>query len=215
MCGGGGSDAAEDSLRYQKEQDAKRERRTKKGMSDVESFFDGGYVDGEYYEGFDDQFFDQRADAFEDYANPRATRQFKDAQEGLLYGLADANLLNSSAAVDDFGTLDRELTQARDDVARRGDNFADGAREAVAGQRANLTNLIQSTADPTAIRSQLGSVADVLNTADSYSPVGNFFEGTTRGIGAYQAGADRQAIRQRVNQSYASNPSSGSGKNYG
>jgi hypothetical protein len=215
MCGGGGSDAAEDSLRYQKEQDAKRERRIKKGMSDVESFFDGGYVDSEYYEGFDDQFFDQRADAFEDYANPRATRQFKDAQEGLLYGLADANLLNSSAAVDDFGTLDRELTQARDDVARRGDNFADGAREAVAGQRANLTNLIQSTADPTAIRSQLGSVADVLNTADSYSPVGNFFEGTTRGIGAYQAGADRQAIRQRVNQSYASNPSSGSGKNYG
>ena len=215
MCGGGGSDAAEDSLRYQKEQDAKRERRIKKGMSDVESFFDGGYVDGEYYEGFDDQFFDQRADAFEDYANPRATRQFKDAQEGLLYGLADANLLNSSAAVDDFGTLDRELTQARDDVARRGDNFADGAREAVAGQRANLTSLIQSTADPTAIRSQLGSVADVLNTADSYSPVGNFFEGTTRGIGAYQAGADRQAIRQRVNQSYASNPSSGSGKNYG
>ena len=215
MCGGGGGNAAEDSLRYQKEQDAKRERRIKKGMSDVESFFDGGYVDGEYYEGFDDQFFDQRADAFEDYANPRATRQFKDAQEGLLYGLADANLLNSSAAVDDFGTLDRELTQARDDVARRGDNFADGAREAVAGQRANLTNLIQSTADPTAIRSQLGSVADVLNTADSYSPVGNFFEGTTRGIGAYQAGADRQAIRQRVNQSYASNPSSGSGKNYG
>jgi hypothetical protein len=215
MCGGGGSDAAEDSLRYQKEQDAKRERRTKKGMSDVESFFDGGYVDGEYYEGFDDQFFDQRADAFEDYANPRVTRQFKDAQEGLLYGLADANLLNSSAAVDDFGDLDRELGTARDDVARRGDNFADGAREAVAGQRANLTNLIQSTADPTAIRSQLGSVADVLNTADSYSPVGNFFEGTTRGIGAYQAGADRQAIRQRVNQSYASNPSSGSGKNYG
>ena len=212
MCGGGGSDAAEDSLRYQKEQDAKRERRIKKGMSDVESFFDGGYVDGEYYEGFDDQFFDQRADAFEDYANPRATRQFKDAQEGLLYGLADANLLNSSAAVDDFGTLDRELTQARDDVARRGDNFADGAREAVAGQRANLTNLIQSTADPTAIRSQLGSVADVLNTADSYSPLGNLFEATTRGASAYQTGVNRDSARRQVEQAYASNPSSGSGR---
>jgi hypothetical protein len=138
------------------------------------------------------------------------TRQFEDAQESLLYGLADANLLNSSAAVRDFGTLDRELTQARDDVARRGMNFADDAREAVAGQRSNLTNLIQSTADPTAIRSQLSSVADVLNTADSYSPLGNMFDDTLRGVSAYQTGADRAAVREQVNAAYASNPSSSS-----
>lgn len=214
MCVGGGSDAAEDSLRYQKEQDAKRERRVREGMGNVDAFFDGGVVDGKAYSGFDDRFYNKRADAYEDFANPQVTRQFRDAQEGLLYGLADANLLNSSAAVEDFGTLDRERTQARDDVARRGDNFADGAREAVAGQRANLTNLIQSTADPTAIRSQLGSVADVLNTADSYSPLGNMFEQTTRGVGAYQVGQDRAAARRQVEQAYASNPSrSSSGKN--
>jgi len=214
MCGGGGSDAAEDSLRYQKKQDAKRERRVREGMDNVDAFFDGGVVDGKAYSGFDDRFYNKRADAYEDFANPQVTRQFRDAQEGLLYGLADANLLNSSAAVEDFGTLDRERTQARDDVARRGDNFADGAREAVAGQRANLTSLIQSTADPTAIRSQLGSVADVLNTADSYSPLGNMFEQTTRGVGAYQGGRDRAAARRQVEQAYASNPSrSSSGKN--
>jgi hypothetical protein len=143
------------------------------------------------------------------------TRQFRDAQEALLYGLADANLLNSSAAVSDFGTLDRELADARADVSRRATNKADQAREAVAGQRANLTNLIQSTADPTAIRSQLGGVADVLTAADSFSPLGNFFEGTTRGVSAYQLGADRAAIRNRVNSAYASNPSSGSGKAFG
>ena len=213
MCGGGGSDAGEQSLRYQKEQDAQRESRIKKGMADVSAFFDGGYTDsGEYQQGFGDSFFDKRADAYQDYANPQVKRQFRDAQEGLLYGLADSNLLNSSAAVADFGTLDRERTEALDSVARRGGNFADDAREAVAGERANLTNLIQSTADPTAIRSQLGSVASVLNTADSYSPLGNLFEATTRGAGAYQTGVNRDSARRQVEQAYASNPSSGSGR---
>lgn len=214
MCGGGGGGSG-DALNYQKEQDRLREERIREGMSNIDAFFEGGVVNGERYDGFDDSFYNKRAQAYEDYANPQVKRQFRDAQEGLLYGLADSNLLNSSAAVRDFGTLDRELEDSLANVARRGGNLADQSREAVANQRSQLTALVQSTADPTAIRDQLPNVAGVLDAADSYSPLANVFEGSTRAIQAYNTGQRRDAIRNDVNQAFSSNPSSGSGQNFG
>ena len=213
MCGGGGG-GSDDVLEFQKEQDRRRQERREKGQQDIRAFFDGGVTsDGRRFEGFDEDFFQQRADAFEDFANPQVDNQFQDARLALMEGLANANLFDSTAANTGADQLQRDLDQGRDRVARRGQQEAQNAKQQVQRQRQNLTSLVQSGAAPGDL--PLESAAQALDFADSFNPVGQLFEGTTRLVGGVQQGRRNNAIRSRVNNSFSSNPSSGSGSTRG
>ena len=214
MCGGGG-DGSEKMLEYQKEQDAKRQERRRKGMEDVRAFFDGGIAsDGTQYEGFGPEFYQERADAYEDYANPQIDNQFQDARLALMEGLAGANLFDSTAANAGADRLQRDLDQGRDRVARKGQQQAQQAKRQVQNQRQNITNLVQSGADPGSL--PMESAAQALDFADSFDPIGNAFQGTTQLVAGYQQGRTRDAIRGRVNSAYpgTSSPNKGSGRGF-
>ena len=214
MCGGGG-DGSEKMLNYQKEQDRKRRERREKGMQNVEAFFEGGRAsDGTEYEGYGPEFYDERAEAYQEYANPQVDAQFQDARTALLEGLAGANQFDSTAAQFGADRLKRDLDQGRDQVARQAEQTAEQAKQQVANQRQNITNLVQSGADPGSL--PLDSAANALDFADSFDPIGNVFQGTTQLVGAYGQGQRRDAIRSRVNSAYggARSPNTSSGKNY-
>ena len=212
MCGGG-SDGSDEMLAYQKEQDAKQRRRREEGMQNVRAFFDGGLTtEGERHEGFGDDFFDQRADAYEDFANPQIDNQFQDARLALMEGLSSANLYGSTAQQFGGDQLQRDLDQGRDQVARQGQQQSENARQQVSNQRQQMTSLVQSGADPGSL--PMESAANALDFADSFDPVGQAFQGTTQLAAGAVRGRGRDKARGRVNSAYGSNPNSGSGRGF-
>ena len=172
------------------------------------------FTDRHSYEGFGNDFYQQRADAYKDYANPQAERQYNDANEQLVYALNRANLGQSSAGNRAMARLGSDYEQAQDDIGRKAQGHADQARQDVARERQNLSNLIQSTADPSMARDQMPGVAEALSSTPQFDSMGQLFGDVTRGIGAYQQGqAFRQAQKNVGNAGYGSDPSSGSGRN--
>lgn len=212
MCGGG-SDGSEEMLAYQKEQDRKQRRRREEGMENVRAFFDGGHdSDGEFHRGFDDDFHEQRADAYEEFANPQIDNQFQDARLALMEGLSSANLHGSTAQQFGADQLQRDLDQGRDQVARQGQAQVQNSKQQVQNQRQQMTSLVQSGADPGQL--PLESAANALDFADSFDPIGNVFQGTTQLAAGAVRGKGRDAAVRRGNAAYGTNPNSGSGKSF-
>ena len=208
MCGGGGGDdSSKKMLEYQKEQDRKREEQARLGMANIDAMFDGGYTpDGKQHGGFDDSFFDQRRQAYLDYANPQVSRQFDNAGDQLVFALSRAGTGVSSMAAGRHADLQRDHDEAREQVAMKAANEEGAARQAVADERSRLTSLVQSGASPSAISGMLPSVAQALDTRPSYSPLGPMFQSATAGIGAYQQGQAYGSAANRVNARYETSP---------
>lgn len=158
------------------------------------------------HQGFDDSFFDQRADDYLAYANPQIDKQFNDAGEQLVYALARAGTGQSSVATNRWGRMQSEYDQAREQAGLTAQGHADAARQQLADERARLTSLVQSGADPAAINSMLPSVASALDTGPVHGPIGPLFQNATAGIGAYQDGRMLADTRNRVNSAYETNP---------
>lgn len=160
----------------------------------------------EVHQGFDDSFFDQRADDYLAYANPQIDKQFNDVGDQLVYALARAGTGQSSVATNRWGRLQSEYDQAREQAGLTAQGHADAARQQLADERAKLTSLVQSGADPAAINSMLPSIASALDTGPVHGPIGPLFQNATAGIGAYQDGRMLADTRNRVNSAYETNP---------
>jgi hypothetical protein len=208
MCGGGGgSDGSEEMLQYQKEQDQKREERARRGMAEVDAMFDGGFTrNGQRHRGFDDSFFDQRRQAYLDFANPQVDRQFGDAGDQLVFALSRAGTGQSSMAARRHADLRRDYDQERERVAMRAANEEGSARQAVSDERSRITSLVQSGARPDAVSAMLPSVAQALDIRPNYGPVGPLFQSATAGIGAYQQGQAFGNTANSVNARYQNSP---------
>ena len=171
------------------------------------------FTDRHSYEGFGNDFYQQRADAYMDYANPELERQHQDARENLIYGMNRAGAQQSSAANRARARLEGEYEQAQDDIARRAQGHADEARESVARERQNLSQMIQSSADPDMARDQMPSVADALRSTPQFDATGQMISDAASAYGAYRDGRAMDRAEQRVNRAgRRSDPSQGSGR---
>lgn len=162
------------------------------------------------HEGFDEGFYDERSQAYLDYANPQVDEQFDDAQSALTYALARQGQLRGSLAVDRWGDLERDEGRARQQVGSRAQTFADQARQLVSGERAKLTQMLQSTADPSVVSSNLANVMAGLQARPEFNPIGPLFQNATAGLGSYLENQRYQNARDRYGLSF-SDPTSGPG----
>lgn len=164
--GCGGNDNGDE----QRQLEAERQARVEAGRQKID----------EAFAGFDDAFYDQRAQEYADYAVPQLTKQYDRTRKNLTYSLARAGLLNSGTEAAKGGALDEELGQKYREVVDAGQGQANQLRRDIEGQRSNLTAQLQASADPGSAANLAVRTAQAYEKPTSFEPIGNFFETWTR-----------------------------------
>lgn len=127
-------------------------------------------------EGFGDQFYKDRSNAYQQFALPQFNRQLGDQQKNLAYSLADRGLLSSSAAGDLQGKLLTEADTQRRGIADQGQSMANSLRQQVEGNRSALIGQLEASADPAATTSQALQSAATFSAPSTFQPLGNLFQ---------------------------------------
>ena len=171
MCtGGGGGDGGAAQARAD---EAARQARIKQGTASIDKNFSG----------FDKGFYDNRAQAYVNFANPQLSDQYANTQRNLTYNLARQGLTASSEASRNAGELQRQYNDARSQIAAKGLDAANDARQNVEQNRSELISQLYSTSDPAQAANAALNRASVLSQQQSFSPLGQLFANTTGLLG--------------------------------
>lgn len=187
MCGGGGGDGG--YAAQARADEAARQQRIKEGMSSINNRFSG----------FNDEFFNKRAEEFQKTMNPQVSKQYRQANENLAYSLARSGLTNSSERSKSEGILRENLNNARAEIANQSIDRANDQRQAVEQSKSSLISQLYGTGDARAASDAALNAANRLAGQQSYSLLGNMFANTAglvsdaRAAGQY----DRNAVGAR------------------
>jgi len=121
---------------------------------------------------FNDDFFNQRAQSFKDFAMPQLDRQFQDQMRRLTAALARSGNLNSSLRGQLMGQLQREYDTGRLSLADQARGFADQARSGVSAAQARLMESNAQLADPGLIRNSAMAEAQGLMANPQFASLG-------------------------------------------
>lgn len=163
-CGGSNDAGAE-----QRQLEAERQTRIEQGRAAIDKNF----------EGFNAEFYDSRAKDYETYAVPQVVSQYDNVKKNLKYSLARSGLSGSSVAANKGSALDKENAQQLRNVADAGQSQANELRQTVEGQRSNLYNALEASADPGAATNLALRTAQAYAKPTSFAPLGNFFKSFT------------------------------------
>lgn len=142
-----------------------REERIRTGVSNVNSKF------GE----FDDSFYSKRSQDYKDFSAPDVARQYKDAQSGILYGLARSGNLASSERARQLGVVNRERDLANMRVTDKATEYANQARSNVEQNRTDLINQVQATGDANLAANQAQMRAASIRPSPAFEGLGSLF----------------------------------------
>lgn len=160
-----------------------RQERVRQGTERIGSIFDGQ---------FNDDFFDQRRDAFVNYATPQLEDQFGDAQKQLTFALARGGLLDSSVRADKSAELQKKYDLNKQQIADKALSSSTESRNAVEDARSNLVATLNATGDAQGAANSAISRASALSQPASFSPLTQLFSDFTAGLGQ-QAALERAA----------------------
>lgn len=141
------------------------------------------YAGRERSGGFDDQFFQDRRQAYLDYATPQLEQQYGDAQRDLTFALARGGLLDSSARASKAGDLQQLYDLNMQQVSDEALNYETEARNAVEDARASLIQQLNVTSDVQGAVNAARARSQALSQAPSFSPLANLFSSFTEGLG--------------------------------
>jgi len=142
---------------------------------------------------FDDNFYNNRSQAYQDYAMPELDNQYKDSMRKLVAALARSGNLQSSVRAEKMTALDEDYAKRKLDIQNTGTDYANQARSAVDNSRANLITQNLNLADPNAISANALANANSLAQMPSFSPLGTMLADVTSGL-ASQADLERRGI---------------------
>jgi hypothetical protein len=156
-----------------------RQDRIKQGVSSVNNTFDK----------FDNNFYNQRGQAYQNYATPQLNNQYKQMSNNLAYSLARNGNTNSSEQARQGGILQSDNAFAHQQIADQSIAEQQKARQQVEENRNSLINQLQATSNPSLAASGAERQAASLAMQPAFSPLGNLFANTTSVLGnAAQAG---------------------------
>lgn len=161
-------------------------------------------IDDIFGQNFTDDFYNQRAQAYTNYANPQLSDQFADAKKQLTYFLDRNNTLDSTIRAQKEAELQKQYDLNRRAIADSALGYENQARTNVEGARADLIRTLSSTADDQAAVNQALTRSQTLTAPDTYQPLSDLFAKFTAGLGQ-QAGLERAstysggAIQPRYN----------------
>lgn len=163
--------------------------------------------------GFGDDFFDNRAKAYTDYALPQLQDQYKDQQKALAFALSRGGNLGSSVAAAKTADLDKDYSLQQQNVYDKGQDYVNQGKADLNTQKQNLVSMLQASADPDATANLAQASAQSLSTMPTFSPLSPVISNVASGLGTYltnQQTAD--AVRKAYTDSYTNPLSRSSGK---
>lgn len=187
MCGGGSDGGAAKEAKRQREEAEKKEAdrlaRIETGKANIEKTFAP----------FNDAFYQNRAQAYIDYAKPQLEDEYKRAARDLTYALARQRIQSSSEAVDRGTELDKRNQLALATIGEQGKSYANQARQAVEAARGDLLSLNSSSADPTLVSANAIGRAGTLSAMPAFNSIGTLLGDITAGL-ATQASLERRGM---------------------
>lgn len=173
MCifGGGNSGAKQLAAQQQQQADQARADTNRKnaalqtGMGNIDAAF----------QGFDDNYFNNLAKNYEDYAKPQLQDQYDQQKKNLIYALARKGNLNSTVAGDQQALLDQQNARNLTGIESTGMDYAAQARRDVQAARNDVTGQLNSSYDADAANTAAMAAAKSLAVPVSFSPLGNLF----------------------------------------
>lgn len=127
------------------------------------------------FEGFQPDFFNQRAQDYVNYALPQLANQYQSTKASLGYGLANRGLTESGAARSQMSELERETGQAKQQLADTGQNQANALKTQVEGARNDAINKLYQTGDPAQASASAISTAAGFKVPSTFGPITNMF----------------------------------------
>jgi hypothetical protein len=165
----------------QRQAEQARANRVNQGMSLIDSRFN-----------FGNNFFREREQDYLNWANPQLDEQYQDAQKQLTFGLSRmGHGQGSQTMTDRWGRLEQDNAQNRANIADQAKDVSNQARGLIGQQRAQLINLAQMAADPSAVRNQIGRSMSDVQAYKGFDPTSNLnpmFQNVTAGLGSFLDG---------------------------
>lgn len=207
MCFGGnsGGNTYEQSVQQialaeaeaaRKEEEA-RQKRIKDGVSKLDAQFAQ----------FNDDFYDQRKQAYLDFYTPQIEDQYERAQDELTYAYARSGTLNSTMAADKFGELLKDYEVQKGAMASQAEADVSNFKTRIGNEKSALLSQLNATGDADRVSNDaLGRTQILFNERPAYNPLGDIFTGVGNAVGNF-------AAYNRENQIYNQyfNPGGGGG----
>lgn len=155
------------------------------------------------FSGFNPQFYQQRSQAYQDYALPQLSQQYQQNRDQVGYNLANRGLLKSGAAGKEWSDLARTNSQAQQGIADSGIAQAQALQRQVEDSKSQQLALLNQSADPAQARQGAISTAASFQQPSVFAPIANEFQGL----------AQQYYLSQLINQnrptSYVQQPTGG------
>lgn len=127
------------------------------------------------YQGFGDDFYNQRAQDYVNYALPQEGQQYRTNLDAVTYNLANRGLLDSSQQKSQMSDLARSDTQAKQTIADSAIGQANDLRKTVSdAKQASIAQLYQ-TGDPNQAASTAVTQASQAMQPNVFAPLSNMF----------------------------------------
>lgn len=127
------------------------------------------------FQGYGEDFFNQRAKDYVNYALPQEAQQFKTNQDAITYDLADRGILDSSIAKNSYSNLERTANQAKQTIADSAIAQSNQLRSGVESVRQNAIQQLYQTGDPNLAAHNAISAAQSIGQPSVFAPIGNMF----------------------------------------
>lgn len=137
---------------------------------------------------FDDNFYNDRKQAYLDYQQPQLDDQYTAAQKNLVFALSRKGNLDSSVAADQFGGLGKEYARNSDAVQAGATDFSNQARKDVETNRSDVLSQLSATENADAASADAIARARAITQQPSITPLGMMFQNLT-GLAADRASA--------------------------
>ncbi len=160
-----GSSKGDDYAKKAAKQEQERQDRIKTGMSSINDAFAG----------YDDNFYNQRAQAYQNFALPELSQQYQQNRNQLVFNLANRGLLRSSAADKQWNTLGRTMAQGRQGIVDAGIAQSQQLRRDVENQKDSLIGNLYQSADPAQAAEAATRTAASFAAPSTFAPLGNAF----------------------------------------
>ncbi len=140
---------------------------------------------------FDQAYYDRLNKDYLEYYNPLIDRQYDDTRQKLIYGLAEAGGLESTAGTKQIADLLEGLNQRRGEIAQQGQSAVDQRRAEIEATKSDLYNMNRSAADPSSAGTQALARAGTFNGGLETSPLGDLFSSFLTNLGGYMGGRQK------------------------
>lgn len=162
--------------------------------------------------GFGDDFYNQKRDAYLNYATPQLEDQYGDARRQVAFALSRAGMTDSSVASNRFGDLTKDYGLRKQEVADTAQNYAQDLRAKTAEARASAATALYSGQSPDEVARQALSTANqLIASTPQQNPIGAVFQNAAAGLAGYMDGSRYNDMRSRVEQEYNIQPATGKG----